>query len=255
MCRRENLAPLLILFALTSLGLDVSISQAYVSTIERMIETFIETLAKSPSSKRVIINHTVVNKLFLAFKTCSLLWFGFIYSESGVVMQAAEIGRLVIEHRLREVAVVMLALAGIVTLGRPREMKKSQWLVHTMVMACFIGTFVTPVYRLTDDVRQAPLRHVAYAAATQQVLNSFLQMVIGNRIQSSKLSDFAVVKVDTHLLLWLTNVFVGSVENWGAACDGRDKDAERGFLQQVSLNLLLTSKSISRVLDLEHNSI
>jgi hypothetical protein len=37
-------------------------------------------------------------------------------------------------------------------------------------MACFLGMFLTPVYKFADDIRQAPLRDLAYSAATQQVL-------------------------------------------------------------------------------------
>lgn len=92
-------------------------------------------------------------------------------------MQAAKIGRLVSERHLHKFAVVLFVLAGIVTFrtGSPVERKGEpqsflpMWVVHTTVMACFLGMFLTPVYSLTDKIRQAPLRHVAYAAATEQV--------------------------------------------------------------------------------------
>lgn len=99
-------------------------------------------------------------------------------------MQAARIGRCISDRHLHKIAVVLFGLAGIVTSRRAEfesvvgetRMEESgrtllaMWVVHATVMACFLGIFLTPAYRLADGIRQAPLRHLAHAAATQQVL-------------------------------------------------------------------------------------
>jgi hypothetical protein len=98
-------------------------------------------------------------------------------------MQAVRIGRLISNRHLHKIAAILFGLAGIVTI-RTAEFESAigdssvensvrtslpMWIVHATVMTCFLGMFLTPMYRLADGIRQAPLRNLAYAAATQQV--------------------------------------------------------------------------------------
>ncbi|KAG0612354.1 hypothetical protein M758_6G021000 [Ceratodon purpureus] len=110
---------------------------------------------------------------------------------------AVRIGRLISNRHLHKIPVMLFGLAGIVTIrtaefGSPvgeTSVEKTtrtflpMWAVHATVMACFLGIFVTPVYRLADGIRQAPLRDLAYAAATQQKFGEPLVMV-GTRMPS-----------------------------------------------------------------------
>ena len=104
-------------------------------------------------------------------------------------MQAVKIGRVVSDRHLDKIAVVLFGLAGVATVrtaefeGAIGEASVERsvrtflpiWVVHATVMACFLGMFLTPVYRVVDGIRQAPLRDLAYAAATEQVVTMALK--------------------------------------------------------------------------------
>ncbi|KAH8964578.1 hypothetical protein BDL97_04G074900 [Sphagnum fallax] len=120
--------------------------------------------------------------------------------------QAAQIGNLLCEKQLHEIAVVIFVVAGGLAMSTAefraflgsqpqthpstKDKQSSQqrrllplWVLHTAAMLAFLIIFITPVYQAADTVRQAPLRELASLASQVQKAGEPLLMV-GTRMPS-----------------------------------------------------------------------
>ncbi|KAH8964588.1 hypothetical protein BDL97_04G074900 [Sphagnum fallax] len=149
---------------------------------------------------------TALTPAFLYLSLAVLSWFIPVLLQSSGDLMAAQIGNLLCEKQLHEIAVVIFVVAGGLAMSTAefraflgsqpqthpstKDKQSSQqrrllplWVLHTAAMLAFLIIFITPVYQAADTVRQAPLRELASLASQVQKAGEPLLMV-GTRMPS-----------------------------------------------------------------------